>query len=387
MRRIKTLTLLLALAISANLTAGTLTVQPGQPIPPGNPGDTIVFAPGNYAAFENRTSGVTYKGMPGATFTLNGRDIIVRGSDVRFEGFEFTGGRIDLARVSNVTFENNTFRDFGGNAIIGRNGSDGLKLLRNRFRNITGYGIVEIYSAKNAEFRFNEVTNCNHGGHWLGATNLHVANNWYEGLTDWAVEAQDSGSLITQGNIVENNVAMNYRRGFGNTGGIGMPGGQANAPSRNNIIRNNYLRASFTPGAPMSEGRLHVAIEVTNWWEGSITGNIVGSDRTDNYVWQSGVGYKTPAGTTGAWYGRFGTGYGGFGKPLNPWPVAGNTWDANVANMPAPPKKSDVLGGTTPPPDPGPEPEPEPTPPTTQPVTLTITSPDYKPVTVTLEPK
>jgi len=376
----------IGLFLSAFANGATLTVQPGQPIPPGASGDTIVFAPGNYGAFENRTSGVTYKGMPGATFTLAGRDIIIRGSNVRLEGFDVTGGRIDLARVSNVTIEGNTFRDISTNAIIGRNGSDGLKINRNVFRNVTGYGIVEIYSASNAEFKFNEITNCNHGGHWLGATNLHFANNWAEGLTDWLLEAQDAGSQITQGNIVENNVGMNYRRGFGNTGGIGMPGGQANATSKNNIIRNNYLRASFAPGAPLSEGRLHVAIEVTNWWEGSITDNVIGSDRSDNYVWQSGVGYKTPSGTTGnKFFGKFGTGYGGFGKPLNPWPVAGNTWDANASNMPAPPKKSDVLGGTTPPPDPGPEPEPEP--PTTQPVTLTITSPAYKPVTVTLEPK
>lgn len=380
----------LFLSLCADCIAATLTVQPGQPIPQGNPGDTVVFAPGNYGAWEQRANGVTYKGMPGAVFALGGRDIIVRGHDVRFEGFEFTGGRVDLANVRNVTFENNTFRDWGGNAVIGRNGSDGLKFIRNKWRNITGYGIVEIYSAKNPQFKFNEITNCNHGGHWLGATNGVFANNWAEGLTDWLFEVQDAGSLITQGNTFENNVALNYRKGYGNTGGIGMPGGQANAPSRNNIIRNNYLRASFSAGAPMSENRLHVAIEVTNWWEGAITNNTIGSDRTDNYVWQSGVGYKTPAGTTGnRWFGRFGTGYGGFGKPLNPWPVAGNSWDTNVANMPPPPKKSDVLGGVEPtpePPDPEPEPEPEP-PPTTQPVTITITSPDYKPATVTLEPK
>lgn len=285
--------------------------------------------------------------------------------DIIVSGVEITG-TVSVGSGQRLLVEKCNVHDISGHAFTVREGNTSdLEFTGNRFAYIGGYGVIEAYNVPRLTWTRNEAIDCAHFGHLLGCTHITWSNNWAEGLLYWGCEVQDNAKVITENNTFENNVFHLYRKGFGNTGGVGMPGGQSADDSQGNVVRNNYLVASFKDGAVLSEGHMHVAVEVTNWWFGEVSNNIIGSVRPDGYVWHGAVGYKTPDVMTGnKFFGRFGSDSLGWkGNPLAVWPKAGNSWDSNPANIPPLPNKQNVLGGTvTPPPPPPPPPPPIPTP-------------------------
>ena len=315
------------------------------------PGDRIIFT-GSATARYDLLSDREYAGEANFTSTEFGfrlgngtRNVTVLNLKIRGRGFT-------IGDVTNISFEDNAFSDMVGHAIVGRERSNGLKIVSNTFERVRGYGVWELYSTTNFLCEDNEYIDCMHGGHLLGPRDgVVIRNNHLTGLTDWGYEIQDSGSVRSNGMIVDRNVMHGYKRAYGNTGGLSVVN-----IGNGTFIRDNYIRADYMGAG--TESHLHVAIELNRFGTyAEINRNVAGSLRTDGYVWEMFAGYEMTSVAKfedNKAFGKFGSLFGGTGQPTRPWPFGlRNTWDTNGANMPGPP-------GTIPPPEPEPPDVPAP---------------------------
>jgi hypothetical protein len=310
-------------------------------------GDTIFFPAGTYDVWGMLSvrDRRTLQGENGTVLRFNtpngyGMTIVGNAANVTITGLTLQGGGIDMgagSRYTNINITNNHFLDLRNHGVAARIASSNLNISGNVFENVSAYGAVEIYHPTRLNYSGNRIANSTHGGHILGPLDDCVmSNNYATGLTEWLLEVQDIGSSVSTNMRIENNVAYDYRKGWGNTGGLSIVN-----HGDGTIIRNNYLRADFRPDARFSENHLHVAIEWNRFSVNSIVAdNIIGNQRNnDNYVYQMGFGYYQVGVSVNrnAFYGRFGTGYGGNGTPL-PGELGTNTWDRAYSHMPPPPE-------------------------------------------------
>lgn len=288
--------LIIGLSVAANSTfADTVRVAPTSDrlrlqlaVDSSRPGDTVEFAAGEFEpgriVFRSDRS---YVGSPGKTrFVFRdvefGVAIDADAKDISIAGITFDGAGIDMgaggpvSRYSNIRISGNAFQNIPGHAIKCTMRNDRLVIEDNTFRNVRGYGAVELYHMNRGSFSRNSLVDCSHGGHILGPLDdCTFSFNRGTGLTHMGLEVQRSGDSVSRNMLVEGNVFYDWKLPYCNSFGLSImaEGG------RNTRIIGNYLRASRVgPWNPNLEGqgeRFGIGIEA-GFDSGIVEANVIG---------------------------------------------------------------------------------------------------------------
>ena len=200
-------------------------------------GDKIVLDPGNYG-----------------TLSLNGSS---RKADYKFDDITITSksgskpavfSEVNLANVTNVTFDGIRFEADGGN---GKpflfNKTTGISILNSEIEGRTsgGYGTGHgLWVIESADFRLenSEIRDFATGAHFRSVDDLEVVDNSLSGISyDGMLLARIDGVLI-EGNRIE----MNGKAGTAHRDMIQFWNRDSNHPSEDIVIRDNTLIAGET---------------------------------------------------------------------------------------------------------------------------------------------
>jgi hypothetical protein len=313
-------------------------------------GDTVLFDAGRY-----NVSQVNLKGS--RTYQANAGAIVASSSefafaplpdtkDILISGFRFEGAGVGLGAgsfFSNIQIRDNTFSDIPTHAIKLTVGSDGVRIERNTFINIQGYGTIEAFSPNRLSYSYNRIIDSVHGGHILGPlADCKFNYNRMSGIKIMGLEIQRDIAATTVSTNMEvvGNVIWGWKEpAYGAFGLSVIAEAGLNTRIAGNYISNSIAAGSdFDPNMSGPYRQFGPAIEA-GFETGVVENNISGGPNTfTTHVGAAGLNMLV---RNNKFYG--GTGYGTWIAPWSSMYGQGtfidqnNLKDPNRANMPAVP--------------------------------------------------
>ena len=318
------------------------------------PGDTLVFAPGEYnvsktltfrtgqTIMANNDATLRFEGLPSRAY---GAVFFKDSSNVTVTGLKFDGGALSLSagsKYTNISIVNNEITRTNGTAgVYASIPSEKLIVEGNKIHSFKHWGVI-LWHMNNGSFSKNKMCAITQGAHILAPRdNNQVSFNVGRHLTRMGIEMQRHGDSIARNTTVEGNVFYDWKLPYRDSFGLSIVPDH----SINTRIINNYLSANHTgdwnPEAYIDgQGQRYGYGIEAGFVSGEVSGNIIGGPFANHIV----VSHPNMTVKNNKMYGvpkwrNYVAGEGGpFGSgSWTPQDIyaGGNTTDRNFANMPA----------------------------------------------------